>query len=323
MFLLLPKVIDAGRVLSLPLFRHPRFASALSCVFLSVVAVSASAQELTPRTYWPAPHGTKFAVVGYSHASGDIVTDPSLPLVGVDSRIDTSILAYQQTVNLAGRTTNIQLELPYVDGTTRGEFRGQAANREVSGIGDFSATLAVNLMGAPSMTKSQFQEFRRDPKPILATSIRVVAPTGEYDADKLINVGTNRWAAKFKLGYLRPMPSNTVLELAAGVWIFEDNDEFVGSTREQEPIGAFDLSFVKRFRPGFWGSIDANYYTGGRTTVDGNKRADLQRNSRLGVSVAYPFAGRHAIKASFSAGVVTESGGDYNTIILNYLYRIQ
>jgi hypothetical protein len=251
------------------------------------------------------------------------VTDPSLPLVGVDSRIGTGVLGYQQTIRLAGRTANLQLELPYIDGTTTGEFQGQAANREVSGIGDFSATLSVNLMGAPSMTKSEFQEFRKNPKSLLAASVRVVAPTGEYDADKLINIGTNRWAAKFRLGYLVPMPAKTVLEMAAGVWIFEDNDEFVGSTREQEPIVALDLSLVKRVRPGFWASLDANYYLGGRTTVDGDKGADFQRNSRLGVSVAYPFARRHAIKASLNAGVVTESGGDYNTIILTYLYRIE
>ena len=285
MFAVLPGACEAGRALLSLLFRKPCFVPALSCVFLSVLAVSVSAQELTPRTYWPAPHGTKFVVVGYSHSTGDIVTDPSLPLVGVDSTIDTGILAYQQTVNLAGRTTNIQFELPYVHGNTTGEFQGQAASREVSGIGDFSATLSVNLMGAPSMTKSEFQEFRKNPKPILATSIKVVAPTGEYDADKLINIGTNRWAAKLKLGYLVPMPAKTVLEMAAGVWIFEDNDEFVGSTREQEPVGALDLSVVKRFRPGFWGSIDANYYLGGRTTVDGNKRA--------GFMTAYVFLRRN------------------------------
>jgi hypothetical protein len=173
------------------------------------------------------------------------------------------------------------------------------------------------------MTREEFQVFRQNPDPILAVSFKVVAPTGQYDTDKLINVGTNRWAAKLKLAYLHPMPGKWVLETAAGVWFFQDNDEFLGQTREQEPITALDLSIVKRFKPGFWGSIDANYYLGGRTIVGGDKRADFQRNSRFGVSLGYPVNRRHAIKASYSAGVVTELGGDYNTIILNYLYRIQ
>jgi hypothetical protein len=300
-----------------------RIALMLLCLIFFALARTASAQELTPRAYWPAPHGTKIFVAGYAYSTGDIVTDPSLPLVGVDSRIGKGVLAYQQTTSIAGRTANVQFELPYVDGTTTGEFQGRPAGSDVSGIGDISATLSVNLMGAPSMTPTEFQAFRQNPKPILATSVRVVAPTGKYEPDKLINVGTNRWAAKLKLGYLQPMPGKWVLEMAAGVWFFQDNDEFLGGTREQEPITALDLSMVKRFRPGFWGSIDANYYLGGRTTVDGSRLEDFQRNSRLGFSLGLPIEGRHAIKASYSTGVLTESGGDYNTIILNYLYRIQ
>jgi hypothetical protein len=279
-------------------------------------------QELTPRAYWPAPQGTKFVLAGYAHSTGDIVTDPSLPLVGVDSTIHTGVFAYQQTISLAGRTTNIQFELPYTDATTIGEFRGEAVDRETSGIGDVSVTISLNLKGAPTMTRAEFQAYRQNPKPILATSLKVVAPTGQYEPDKLINVGTNRWAAKIKLGYLHPMPAKWVLEMAAGVWVFQDNNEFLGATREQEPITALDLNLVKRFKPGFWASIDANYYLGGRTFVDDDKREDFQRNSRLGISLAYPFAERQAIKASFSTGVATESGGDYDALVLNYLYRL-
>lgn len=295
-----------------------------SCLMLlTVVSEFAFGQELTPRAYWPAPYGTKFLSVGYAYSTGDVVTDPSLPLVGVDSQIRRGVIAYQQTISVAGRTSYVQVELPYVDGYTTGNFMGESADRSVSGVGDFSATWSVSLMGAPSMTREEFQVFRQNPDPILAASFKVVAPTGQYDTDKLINVGTNRWAAKLKLAYLHPMPGKWVLETAAGVWFFQDNDEFLGQTREQEPITALDLSIVKRFKPGFWGSIDANYYLGGRTIVGGDKRADFQRNSRFGVSLGYPVNRRHAIKASYSAGVVTELGGDYNTIILNYLYRIQ
>ncbi len=293
------------------------------CAAVCCAQSTAFAQELTPRAYWPAPRGTKFLLGGYAYSWGDIVTDPSLPIVGVDSRIRTGVVAYQQTVSFVGRTTNWQFELPYTDGTTVGVVEGQQRDRSVSGIGDLVATVSVNLMGAPSMTVAEFQTFRQNPRPIFATSLKIVAPTGEYEPDKVINVGTNRWAAKVKLGYLHPMPGRWVLEMAAGVWFFEDNDEFRGTTREQEPLTALDLSLVKRFTPGFWASLDANYYFGGRTVVGGDRRADFQRNSRLGVSVAYPFRRRHALKASLSGGVVTETGGDYNTFVLNYIYRLR
>jgi hypothetical protein len=292
------------------------------CVVQSFTFLTGYAQELTPRAYWPAPDGTKFLVAGFAHSTGDIITDPSLPVVGVDSRINTTVLAYRQTLGFAGRTSTLQIELPYVDGNTSGTVSGLQVDREFGGLGDLAVTWDVNLAGAPSMTTAEFMAFRRNPSPLLAASIKVVAPTGEYETEKLINISSNRWAAKGKLGYLRPIRGIWVLELGAGAWFFGDNDEFLGQTRQQEPVGAFDLSVVRRFRPGFWASIDTNYYVGGRTVVGGTKRADLQRNSRIGISLAYPLAGRHGIKLGYSTGAVTEAGGDFENFLLNYIYRL-
>lgn len=296
---------------------------AAAVLFASLAGRDALAQDLTPRTYWPAPNGTRVLVLGYAHQTGDIVTDPSIPITGVDSSIDSLVMAFQQTIDLFGRTGNIQVEVPYVDGTTTGMVADEPGRRDVSGFGDLAATLTINLRGAPTMSPADIQELRRQPRPILGASIKVVAPTGEYEADKLINIGTNRWAARLQLGYIRPLAPKWLLEVYAGAWFFADNDEFLGVTREQDPIGAVSCHLVRRFRPGFWASLDLNYYLGGHTTVDGDRNADLQRNSRLGLSLAYPFKGRHGIKAGISEGLVTESGGDFRTITLNYFYRIR
>ena len=293
-----------------------------ACLLTLILSASVGAQELTTRAYWPAPKGTKIFVLGYAHQTGDVVTDPSLPITGVDSRIDMAVVAYQQTFSLFGRTSNLQLELPYVDGTTSGQILGEAGRRDFSGLGDIKATLAINLIGAPSLTRADFQELRENPRPILGASIQIVAPTGEYEADKLINIGTNRWAIRAKLGYMQPLGPKWMMEMAVGVWFFEDNNEFLGETREQEPIGAVDVSLIRRLGPGFWASLDLNYYLGGRTIITGNQSADFQRNARAGMTLAYPFRRRHAIKISYSTGVVTESGGDYQTIGLSYAYLI-
>ena len=292
-------------------------------VLLLAAGGPAAAQDLTPRTYWPAPNGTRLFIFGYAHQTGDVVTDPSIPITGVDSTIDSGVIAYQQTLGLFGRTGNFQLEVPYVDGTTTGMVSDEPGRRDVSGFGDIAATLTINLLGAPSMSPADFQELRQQPRPILGASLKIVVPTGEYEADRLINIGTNRWAARLQLGYIRPLSREWLLEISAGAWFFEDNDEFLGVTREQDPITALNFHLVRRFSPGFWGSVDLNYYLGGHTTVDGERKADLQRNSRLGFSIAYPFRRRHGVKLGISEGVVTESGGDFRTITLNYVYRIR
>ena len=293
----------------------------LASALLGLAAVPAAAQELSPRAYWPAPRGTQLLLVGYSYSSGDVVTDPSLPVVGVDSSISTGVLGYVRTLSLWGRTSNIVVEIPYTWGTTKGSLMGQPARRDVSGLGDVAVTLSTNLLGAPSMTPAEFQELRRNPRQILGASLKLVAPTGDYEKDKLINVGTNRWAVKAELGYVYPIATKWILELELGAWFIGDNREFLGTTREQAPIVAFESHLVRRIKPGLWVSLDLNHYGGGRTTVGGVLRADQQRNTRFGATVARPIAGRHFIKASYSTGVVTASGGDFDKLLLTYLLR--
>ena len=288
------------------------------CAGLCVLATAVSAQELSPRAYWPAPKGTKVMVLGYSHSTGDIVTDPSLPIAGVDSQVNSGLLGYVQTISLWGRTANLIVELPYTWGTTLGTLEGEPGRRDVSGIADLGITLSFNLFGAPSMTAEEFQQLRANPHPILGASLKILAPIGDYETDKLINVGTNRWAVKAELGYMIPLTPKLLLEFELGAWFFDDNNEFLGMTREQRTIVAGELHLVRRFRPGFWATLDLNFYRGGRSTIGGEPAGDLQRNSRVGGTVVFPFGGRHAIKAAYSTGMVTNSGGDFETFSLSY-----
>ena len=278
----------------------------------------AAAQDLTPRAYWPAPRGTKVAVVGYSYASGDVLFDPSLPLYGVDSSINAGLVAYLQTFKLWGRTTNFIVELPYSWGTTQGQLGEDPARADFSGFGDLGVTVAINLLGAPSMTPAEFQQLRAKPHPILGASLRVVAPTGRYDSDRLINVGANRWAAKAELGYMIPIKPKWLFEFEAGAWFFGDDDDFLPGERKQDPIYAGEVHIVKRFKPGFWASLDANLFTGGRQTIGGDQLGDVQRNSRIGGTVVVPFRKRHAVKIGYSRGILTEFGTDFRQIIVSY-----
>ena len=274
------------------------------------------AQELSPRFYWPAPEGTKIVFVGYSYSFGDVTTDPSLPIFGVDSKINAGLLGYLQTLSLFGRTSNLLVEVPYVSGATVGTVGDLAARRDVAGLGDIGLTLSVNMLGAPSMNFAEFQALRAAPRQILGASIRVQVPTGAYDADRLVNISANRWASKAEVGYVVPLTPRWLLELAGGVWLFGDNDEFLGTTRAQEPVVSAEVHVVRRFRPGFWGSVDLNFFRGGRSTIAGKHRADLQRNSRFGGTVVVPFAGRYALKFGYSTGVVTESGDNFDSFLV-------
>ena len=49
------------------------------------------------------------------------------------------------------------------------------------------------------MPAQEFRKWRQ--KTLLGVSLKVVAPTGQYDPTKLVNWGTNRWALKPDFGY--------------------------------------------------------------------------------------------------------------------------
>jgi hypothetical protein len=290
----------------------------LVLIFNLLWLASVAAQDLTPRAYWPAPQGTKVLVLGYSQAEGDVLFDPSIPLYGVDSELNAGLVAYLQTLSLWGRTSNLIVELPYVWGETKGFVNTDAASRKFSGLSDLGITLSVNLMGAPSMTVEEFLAFRADPESILGASLKVVAPTGEYDKSQLINEGANRWALRGELGYTVPLSTKWLLEFEAGAMVFGDDDDFVAGRKEQDPIYAGQVHLIRRFSPGFWGSLNFNYYMGGRQTIDGVRLSDAQRNSRLGVTFVYPVAQGHAIKVGYAIGWLTEFGADFDQVLVTY-----
>jgi hypothetical protein len=284
----------------------------------SLWVAEVAAQELTPRSYWPAPKGTRVLVAGYSYTDGDVLFDRSLPVSGVDSKINVGVLAYLQTLGLWGRSTNLLVELPYSQGTTKGFLAQEPARRDFAGFGDLGVTLTVNLLGAPSLTLKDFQALRAKPRPILGASLKVVAPTGRYDADRLINVGANRWAARVQLGSIIPLRPTWLLELTAGAWFFGDDDEYLPGKREQEPIFSGQANLIKRIRPGLWASLDLTYFTGGRQTIGGDRLDDVQKNLKVGGTLVVPFRGRHAIKIGYANGVVTKKGADFNQFLVSY-----
>ena len=284
----------------------------------SLWVTNLAAQELTPRIYWPSPTGTSVFVSGYSYLEGGVLVDRSLPISGVDSSINTGILAYMHALGLWGRSTNLLVELPYNWGTTKGFVNKVPAQRDFSGIGDLGVTLTVNLLGAPSMTLEDFLKLRANPHPIIGASLKVLAPTGQYDNSRLINVGANRWATRAQLGAILPLHPSWLLELSASVWFFGDDDQFITGKRQQAPIYAAQMNLIKRLRPGFWVSLDLSAWRGGRQTIEGNRLDDAQRNMKIGGTIVVPFLRRHAIKFGYAHGAITRYGNDFNQILLSY-----
>ena len=291
---------------------------ALVWAVCSLWATEIAAQELTPRIYWPSPKGTKVLVTGYSYTTGGVIFDRTIPISDADSRINSGVLAYLQTIDLWGRSSNLMVELPYAWGNTKGLLVGEPARRDFATFGDLGFTVTVNLLGAPSLTLEDFLELRAKPHPIIGASLKVVAPTGNYYEDRLINVGANRWATRAQLGSIIPLKPSWLLELSVSAWFFGDDPDFLPGKRIQNPIFAGQANLVKRIRPGLWASLDLSFFGGGRQTIGGGKLSDSQRNLKVGGTLVIPFKGRHAIKIGYANGTVTRYGSDFDQLLLTY-----
>lgn len=291
----------------------------LGSIALAAAGARTHAQDLEPRAYGNTPVGLNFLIGGYGYVEGGVATDPSLPLENANIQVHSSVLAFARALSLGGRAAKLDVVLPYawLDGTA--EFMGQPRERQVSGPGDPRLRLSVLLYGAPALTLREFAAYRQDF--IMGVSVQVSAPLGHYDADKLVNIGTHRWSVKPELGISKRRGPWT-LELALAASLFETNDEFLsGRTRAQDPIYSAQLHVVFNTRSGAWLALDGTLYTGGRTTVDGVRGNDLQRNSRLGVTVTLPVNVHNSIKLNASTGVSTRTGSDFDGFGIAWQHR--
>jgi hypothetical protein len=281
---------------------------------LAVIAAApwlAHAQEMEPRAYSPAPVGFNIASISLAQSSGGVAMDPTLPIENVDATINSATVGYMRTFALFGRTASAAVGLPYAWGDVTGDVNEERRTATRSGLADARVRLSVNLIGGEVGDRAQFAARTRSTQ--VGASVTVVAPTGEYDSSKLINLGSNRWSVKPEIGLYQPFGPWS-FELAAGVWLFGDNDDFYGGVRrEQDPISSVQTHVGYTFRPHLWATADWSYYRGGASRVDGVHKRDLQESTRAGLAVSIPVSARDSLKLAWSNGMTTRIGADFTT----------
>jgi len=279
----------------------------------------AGAQEIEPRAYTNAPIGVNFLVAGIGYSQGGTSFDPAVPLTKAKLKTDLAALGYARVLEIGGQSARFELIAPYASLSGTAEYIGQPVAREVSGFGDPKLRLSMNFLGAPALNLKEFAGYQHDL--IVGGSLQVSLPVGQYDRDKLVNIGSNRWYVKPELGVSKGWGRWT-LEGTTAVTFFGANDDFFGGKyREQAPIYTLQGHLVYGFPSGIWGALTAAYLSGGRTTLDGVRGNDLQQNSRIGATLAFPVDRNNSVKVYASSGVYTRTGTDFDTIGVAWQYR--
>jgi hypothetical protein len=291
----------------------------ISLLILLSRLFSSYGQDLEPRAYSNIPVGLNFALAGYAYSTGGVAFDPAVPLDNANFKIHGSVFGYARSMKIWRMSGKIDMVLPYAWLSGTADLQGQPVSREVSGLGDPRFRISLNFIGSPALPLSGFKDYKQ--KLIIGASLQIRVPLSQYDPERLVNIGTNRFTIKPELGLSRTV-GRLYLELSGGVAFYTVNKEFYqGKTRSQEPIGSAQGHVIYTFKRGIWTSLDGTYYWGGSTTVDGVKGDDLQQNTRLGLTVALPVNLHNSLKLYLSAGVLTRTGTDFNVTGLAWQYR--
>jgi hypothetical protein len=135
-----------------------------------------------------------------------------------------------------------------------------------------------------------------------------------------VNLGTNRWSFKPEIGLSKTWGPVT-LELAPNVTFYTDNDDFLGGKKlERDPLYAVQGHVIYHTRHGLWAAVDATYYAGGRTTINGVRGESLE-DVRVGGTLAIPIDRYNSIKLTASTGAYARIGGNFTTAGIVWQFR--
>jgi hypothetical protein len=295
-------------------------------VLLLVLAApsTVAAQDLEPRRWTHLPVGTNVLGVNYGFTAGDLSFDPVLEVQDADVEMHTLSLAYTRYFALAERTARLDLVLPVQSGTWEGLVSGVARTVNRDGLADPVLRLSTILAGAPALTGAEFAEFRKQHAvtTTLGAALEVRLPLGEYQEDKLINLGQNRFGIAPQLGLLHTQ-GEWSYELTGSVAFFTDNDEFFnGNTLEQDPLYACQAHVVKTFGQEWWLAGGAAYAWAGESTVNGLAKDDERSNLLWGGSVGLRLDGSQSVRLAYMrTDSLNDLGSDTHTLALGWSLR--
>ncbi len=287
---------------------------AVSCC----IAASAKAQDLEPRLYINLPIDQNFVAASYFYSSGDVDLSSSSTIEDASVQIEGSVLGYSRTLALADKLAKFDIKSSYACIAGNALFSGTRRYGRECGMGDALARFSYNFLGPAGQS---VKEFRLQPRElVVGTSLQVNMPTGDYDGDKILNVGTNRWYVRPEIGTSIPLGKWSI-DLALGAKIFTDNDDSLGARLQQDTLYNTQIHLNYDISRRQWLSLNMNYFWGGNTKKNGLNAAPAQKNSRLGLTYAYALNASYIAKAFYNKGVINRISNDSDTAGLALIYR--
>ena len=323
--------------------RHTR----LRAIFTTLAIIlsfsgTALAVDDGARAYWKGRDGTN--VVSFQYLNLDMQAsdtqqfDPSqyiYPNADVEADIFIASWARHMTlfnrasslaVNVAGGSADVAVNTSLVPPgfLPGGVLPGDSLRQSASGYADPSVQLDVNLFGT-SQLKSTVDLVNYEPTWTIDAAVMLALPIGEYDSDKVVNMGLNRWYGRLALpikyhfgvfasGY------RSSFELTPSVWLFAENDDFLGQSLENDPLWQLEAHLTQDFTRSFYGSLDLLYRSGFQSEINGAEVGEELDIGNIGFTLNYQVTDNLNIRTTYSSNVFGDDDLDTSMIRLQFVY---
>ncbi|MGD9403033.1 MAG: transporter [bacterium] len=290
----------------------------LLVLLIPALPPGARAQDVEARLYANVPKGTNFIAVVYKYSRGEIMLNGTV-IEDLKGNLHTPVIGYARAFSLGGMTAKFDVQVPYTWMDASAKVNLRDSSRTWNGLSDPRVRFTLNFAGSPALAPAEFVKWKQ--KTLVGASIQVLPPLGKYDTTRLINLGSNRWTFRGEVAVSHRV-RDWIFEGYASLFFFTDNSDYYGGqTLSQEPVGIFQAHVIYHFEPRMWLGVDGLYARGGTTTLEGVGRHDFQDNTRIGATFALPLARAQNLKLTWSSGVSTRIGADFDNFALTYLYN--
>jgi hypothetical protein len=251
----------------------------------------ASAQ-VPARFYWKTLVGSEALPLIYESVSGNTNPFDSSHTItpGANFEATMALAGYARTFPLFDRSAMAAIILPM--GRISGEVTvaGNTINQSARGFGDPMLEFDINVLG-PKAQKNIPDLLRYEPGFSVDLLADLAVPVGDYDNSQSLNIGQHRWYGRLGLPVVWQLGPwvpgrRTTLELLPAVWLFGNNNDYVGQTLETDPMFQLDVHLSRDFTERCWASIDGAWFSGGKATIDGVS-GDKLNNIGLGFTFGY------------------------------------
>jgi hypothetical protein len=328
-------------------------AAAVAAVFAATAlgGAPARAQMYGPRQFWPAPVGTDVFTVSGIYTRSNTVVDTSIIFPNLD--IDTVVLApsYSRFFGIGNTLVQATVAVPYAwaDVKVSESRTGIDRNPRRDGLADAYAHLTVGVLNAPALSPKEYAAFmgRENPGVVVMGLAGLFAPTGAYDTDRVVNIGTNRWTFRAGVPITARLSDSwapgrtTSFEVLPTLDVFTPNNnpaepEFDFDVRglplgraltrllpkpsqtTQDPLAALEMHITHDLSKTLWVSLDSYSKVGGNTWADGESNDNQQLWTALGGTIGGSPWNRARL-ALTAGGVVASNDSSPN----GWLVRLQ